>query len=781
MSDQSEQLSSPQVEMILAQVDNLPTLSPIATRVLNLGSSEQVDLQEVGKLIESDPALAARILGMCSKASTGLGDKITSVRRAVVMLGLDAVRSAVLSVSVYDLMSERGSAADSELSRNDPATSELRSMCFDRVGFWKHALSVACAAELIAKHEKRLGVTPDEAFIAGLLHGLGRVVLDLVLPQSYSRVIALAERRQVETAILENQILGVDHHIAGKRCAEHWGLPVQLQDVMWLYGTPYEAIPETSHKQLIGVVAVARAYCRELYLGWCGDFGIPVSATSLAAEMGIPASTLQDITAERHSNVVERCLALGLDELTAPQLMLSSLLQANRQLSRFTTALQDRAAQAEYFGRVLAAINFFHASDGPSRGMAGTLGQVTRSALQLLGDGNAITVMQTNEAEPWQIMKFTADGRVSETKLFKPPTHAANLRDRMKSMRAGGSITALSNTFVEALESMVPPFDMCVTPIRTGGKAAAALLLNHDASKVAALPDALIAAWESALRASTQQDEAQKMAERFNQVNRTLIQTQAKLSETQAMAKLGEVTAGAAHEMNNPLTVISGRGQLLLTTLSSAREKAAAESIVDAARDLSELITSLNLIAKVPKPEHGTVSIINIVELASKTAKDRLGKVVPVTLKLGPGVEKVYIDRTMLSMALAELLCNAAQAGPDGSNHLTIEAIGSTLTICLQDTGSGFTAQALRHAFDPFFSEKPSGRGRGLGLSRARSLVASLGGEITLANLPGKGAQVSISLPEWKEPTKNVPNLASGANSSRAQDRRVAPANTPPQ
>ena len=767
--------------MILAQVDNLPTLSPIATRVLNLGSSEQVDLQEVGKLIESDPALAARILGLCSKASTGLGDKITSVRRAVVMLGLDAVRSAVLSVSVYDLMAERGNAADGELSRSDPATSELRRMCFDRVGFWKNALSVACASELIARNQKQLCVTPDEAFVAGLLHGLGRVVLDLVLPQSYSRVIALAERRQVETATLENQILGVDHHIAGKRCAEHWGLPTQLQDVMWLYGTPYQAIPETDHKQLIGIVAVARAYCRELYLGWCGDFGIPATSTSLAEEMGIPASSLQEITVELHANVVERCKSLGLDELTTPELMLSSLLQANRQLSRFTTALQERAAQAENYGRILAAINLFHSSDGPSRGLSGTLAQVSKSAMQLLGDGKAITVVQVNENDPWQILKFAPDGRVAETKLFKPPTHATSLRDRMNAMRAGGSITALGNTFVEALESMSTPFDLCVTPIRTGGKASAALLLDHDPSQVSALPEALISAWESALRASTHQDEAQRMAEQFNQVNRTLVHTQAKLGETQAMAKLGEVTAGAAHEMNNPLTVISGRGQLLLTTLSTAREKAAAESIVDAARDLSELITSLNLIAKVPKPELGTVTVISIVELASKIAKERLGKPASVSLKLGPGIDKVWVDRTMVSRALAEIMCNASQAAPDATSELTIEAVGATLTFCVQDSGSGFTAQALRHAFDPFFSEKQAGRGRGLGLSRARSMIASLGGEITLANLPGKGAQVSIHLPVWKEPAKTTPQPASSAGSTRAQDRRSTPINTPGQ
>ena len=765
MTGNPDQLNSRQVEMILAQVDTLPTLSPIAARVLNLGSSDQVDLQEIGRLIESDPALAARILGLCRKASTGLGDKITSVRRAVVMLGMDAVRSAVLSVSVYDLMSERSSAADLELSRDDPGAMGMRAACFDRVGFWKNALAVACCAELIAKREKNLCVIPEEAFVSGLLHGLGRLVLDLVLPQSYSRVIALAERRQVETSTLENQILGVDHHIAGKRCAEHWGLPPQLQDVMWLYGTPYQALPEATDKQLIGVVSLARAYCRELYLGWSGDFGVPPSAEALAAELGVDASTLDAITQELHSNVVERFAALGLDETTTPQLMLQSLIQANRQLSRFTVALQERASQSEQFSRSLAAISQFHSADGPSRGVAGTMEQVCRSAAQLLGTGTAIAVVQVGEKEPWQVMRFAPDGRVSDSKVFNPPSHATSLRDRMAGARPGGSASLLGATFLESIDGLCQTCDLCLTPIRTGGKAAGALLLDHDSSRVAAIPEALTTAWEAALRASTQQDEGKRLAEQFNQLNRTLIQTQSKLSEAESMAKLGAVTAGAAHEMNNPLTVISGRGQLLLTTLSSAREKAAAESIVDAARDLSDLITSLNLIAKVPKPEPAPVSIINIVEQANTFVKGRLGKPAPVSLKIGPGVEKIFVDGGMLARGLAEVLSNAAQSAPNEQAELTIETVGSTLTLTVQDSGTGFSEQALRHAFDPFFSERPAGRGRGLGLSRARSLISSMGGEITLSNTPGRGAQVAIHLPNWKEPAPP------------AQDRRTTPAN----
>jgi two-component system C4-dicarboxylate transport sensor histidine kinase DctB len=307
---------------------------------------------------------------------------------------------------------------------------------------------------------------------------------------------------------------------------------------------------------------------------------------------------------------------------------------------------------------------------------------------------------------------------------------------------------------------------MCVVPLRTSTKTAAAILLDGDARAITTLPEALISTWEASLRVSSQQEGSRRLAEQFNQVNRTLVQTQARLAETEAMAKLGTVTAGAAHEMNNPLTVISGRSQLLLTSLSNARDKAAAESIVEASRDLTDLITSLNLIATVPRAEPATCSLVSIMDQSWALVRERLGKLPLVTLKVGPGTEKVYTDISLLSKSIAEAVLNAAQSAPTTPIEVTCETVGTSLSIAIQDSGPGFSAQALRHAFDPFFSQKPAGRSRGLGLARARSMVTGLGGEITLANTEGKGGLVVIHLPSWREPKP------------QAQDRRSITAST---
>src|SRR5690606_37527441 len=128
------------IELILRRIDALPTLSPIASRLLEMCSDTETDLPEVVGLIESDPALTTKILGLCRRADRGLGDRITTVRHAVVMLGLDAVRSAVLSVAVYDLLQDERLEGD---GGGDPGAATQ----FDRLEFWRHLLGVACAAE----------------------------------------------------------------------------------------------------------------------------------------------------------------------------------------------------------------------------------------------------------------------------------------------------------------------------------------------------------------------------------------------------------------------------------------------------------------------------------------------------------------------------------------------------------------------------------------------------------------------------------------------------------
>jgi signal transduction histidine kinase len=216
------------------------------------------------------------------------------------------------------------------------------------------------------------------------------------------------------------------------------------------------------------------------------------------------------------------------------------------------------------------------------------------------------------------------------------------------------------------------------------------------------------------------------------------------------MVKLGEFAAGAAHEMNNPLTVISGRAQLLAATASSDVDRAASAAIVDGAERLSDLITSLRLIADPPKPRLESTSFDAIVRAAIASGQERAGTSGKgITVRLPSPAPALLLDRPMVASSLAELIANAIQASPD--TPITIEAqtdpVDGRSLFVVTDQGPGMSPKALQHAFDPFFSEKQAGRRTGLGLTRARTLVEAHGGEIHLRSAPGEGTVATIALP----------------------------------
>ncbi|MEO1534506.1 MAG: HDOD domain-containing protein [Planctomycetota bacterium] len=372
MSTPGGQARARHVEMIIERLGMLPTLSAVAQKVLSAGSHDEVDISELTRLIEADPSLTGKVLSMCRRADTGLGDKITSVNRAITLLGLDAVISAMLSIEVFDLLSREQDASNSG--------------GFDGPGHWRHAIAVASASEMIAQVNKTHDVKPETAFVAGLLHSIGRVALQITLPDAYARVLRVAESRGVDSAPLERELIGMDHHAAGKHLAEHWGLPRSLSDCVWLHAHPVISLPKTPHRGLVSIVAVARALCRRLNLGWSGDYGPGPDVHELAVAAELDPVALDGLTLNLAEQVADRSSTLGLDDVTGTELMLESVLRANSRLAEMNRQLSKRSTHGEQQRRVLKAIGDFGEQCGGSR-LTDVMAGVAASARALMGPG----------------------------------------------------------------------------------------------------------------------------------------------------------------------------------------------------------------------------------------------------------------------------------------------------------------------------------------------------------------------------------------------------------
>jgi signal transduction histidine kinase len=296
-----------------------------------------------------------------------------------------------------------------------------------------------------------------------------------------------------------------------------------------------------------------------------------------------------------------------------------------------------------------------------------------------------------------------------------------------------------------------------VLPLACDGPLA---LLAYDTPDDAAAPpialEALCATWGGALADTARHEGARRLGERLADANRRLSELQAALVESESLARLGRVTAGAAHEMNNPLTVISGNAQRLVADAPNDRTRRVAQTIVTASENLGSLIEDLHLFADPPEPRTGPTDVLDLLETAvsratARAAEGRDAQDPPTEARVlyDAPLPPWRLDAVQIGLAVTEVIANALQAGSDEIVEVRphIRATDDRLIITVRDTGEGMPRETLERAFEPFFSSLKAGRRRGLGLARARRLVELHGGEIRLQSTPGAGTLATIELP----------------------------------
>lgn len=731
--------SDHRIELIVREVDRLGTLSPVATRLLEAASVDQIDVGELVRLLEMDPALSAMLLRLCATVDRGLGDRIKTVRHAVSMLGLETVRSVVLGIEVLDVL------RDEEEQRR---ASEARG--FDVPGFWMHAVAAASASELIAQRARRASLHAGEAFLAGLLHGLGRLVLHLVLPQAYDRALQGAQQRRSTSAAIERAVLGMDHHTAGRRLAERWGLPEPVRDVIWFHGQAFEGVPETSSRDLVSVVTLARALCESRHLGWSGDFAPIPAIEPLARRLGLEAGHVEALVPQLVEEVAERCAILGLGEYSGPEVLLGAIVQANRRLGQINGVLDREARALRRRARVGEAITFFHECWCGDEPVEHTLACVSASVRHMLEPSFCAVLGWTIE-QGWRLVREAPGTRLACVPLPDLRVDPSALSETLSDLRGR---SAPASVVLGSIERLPVPAGAALRAMPVLLDRGLVALVLHDADvrgwNEASELEPIRSVWASALRTAELLAQSRAIEVALASSNRVLAETQSELAECESMARLGEMTAGAAHEMNNPLAVIRGRAQLLASRLGESDLGSSVQALVRAADHLSGLISELNRLACVDGPQLAEVSIEDVIERALARAEERLSARPEVEVSGASGGLRLQTDRELLSDALAELIVNAEEAGSEAKVRVEVHEAPADGRLYLRvvDRGRGMSERATRHAFDPFFSEKPAGRQRGLGLARARRCIELLGGRIRLEAHREGGTIASIGL-DW--------------------------------
>jgi putative nucleotidyltransferase with HDIG domain len=768
----------PPPELALARLDSLPTPAPLALRLLRLTMDDRSSAADLVPLIQKDQSLTAKLLSVANSSAMAAHEPISTIERAVVRLGFTAVRSLALAVKIIECFG--------------PAAPDRGQTAFDRLAFWKHALAVACAARRLAATAKPLNVHPEEAFVAGLLHDLGKVALDSVFPKTYERIVAQVNQARGDIADFERMLLGIDHTVAGRHVAERWGLPRPLQEVIWLHHLSPDGLPgSVASPQMIAVVQLADTLAREHRIGYSGNHAFYESAAELAGALGLPSSSLETVARELVAEVAAQTTLLGIDRETPQALFWESLSQANQELARLNTDLvasnQRLAAAARYFTALTDLDRRLNAWSDLAAVVA-AIAEVTAAVLQrprmlafaLHDTGESLEAAWTDRdsgrcaarsaALPADLRAWLAEpGETRDQPILHAPPAVQGLLETLTDDRSEG--------------------DCWLLPIVHVTHVAGGLVYHSTADEAGRLaPEtaelrSFLASLGLAIGRANAQAAARRLSDELAEANRRLQQMRGELVRSRTLAMIAEMAAGAGHELNGPLSVISGRAQLLKETIADPDAQRALDLIHTKAHECSRIVSELMDFAR---PQPPRLQPVDLTELLSEIREQWLAqsglaasRFVLLAPPAPPGAPRrggtgplLLADREQVRTVLDELCRNATEAIAGSAGTISIEwrlapppavpaaaglltrdrpaATGSPhgwVEVVVRDNGCGMAEHVLQRAFDPFFSYRQAGRRRGLGLARAHRIVDAHGGRIWLESQPGQGTAVHVVLP----------------------------------
>ena len=240
------------VKVLTQKVKEVLALPFSVVKIIKLCNDPSANANELEKPVLSDPAIAAVILQRANSAAFANVGQTTSIQRAIMRIGMRTTRNIAASFSVFKLFSK-----------------EEKSFGFDRIAFWAHSLTTGICARTIAELLKY--PQPEDAFLAGLLHDIGKMVLDDFLNEEFDKVLRISNRDDMPMWTAEQSIFGGNHAYFGSKIASSWGFPLVISDGIGDHHQ-YEKVTHKTGEQSIGaIVSMGNQMAKALLAGSGGD------------------------------------------------------------------------------------------------------------------------------------------------------------------------------------------------------------------------------------------------------------------------------------------------------------------------------------------------------------------------------------------------------------------------------------------------------------------------------------------------------------------------------
>jgi len=229
-------------------IRRIPSLSTTVGKVLEICSRADASPNELNKVIALDPVLTGQVLKLINSAYYSLVNKVTSLTRAITMLGLNTVKNMALSTAIIRTVS-----------------GAKKSKILPTKKFWAHSISVGVSAKLLAQVKDIPLMEREEYFISGLLHDLGKIPFD----DDYIHVLGKAKREQIPLIEAERELLGIDHQEVGLMIAEKWKLNKAISSCI---GNHHDLDKlDAEYQRQAAFVALGNVYSAIYDIGFAGD------------------------------------------------------------------------------------------------------------------------------------------------------------------------------------------------------------------------------------------------------------------------------------------------------------------------------------------------------------------------------------------------------------------------------------------------------------------------------------------------------------------------------
>lgn len=269
---------------VARNIGDLPALPAVVLELIRTFDDPEADIPTLARMISYDQALAARTLRAANSSLYRLESKVKTISQAIMVLGFDTVRSLVSAGAIVNALP--GGGAGLEPSQ-----------------FWRHSMATALCARNIARHTR---LNHEYAFLAGLLHDIGRLVLATRFPQHYAAVAAWRGAHDAWQVDAEQAVLGIDHQQVGQMLAEAWHFPPLIQRAIAHHHAP--AVDDLG--ELASIVHVANAIVHALDLGGEPGSAVPPVSQTAWASLRLDGEMLRAVFRETEAQYEDACQVL---------------------------------------------------------------------------------------------------------------------------------------------------------------------------------------------------------------------------------------------------------------------------------------------------------------------------------------------------------------------------------------------------------------------------------------------------------------------------------------